>query len=98
MNHIDSLAIIPGEVRSQGNTGGVSKSDPNWDDFGQWIVDKVDNALSGGNVELHPSLMHDIKIRILATLPGEMRSSLLIDSMRKKTEAFNLAHERVTRT
>src|SRR5205085_1988614 len=40
-NHIDCLAIIPGDVRSQGNCEGVPDNEPRWDHFGQCIVDKV---------------------------------------------------------
>jgi len=93
-NHIDCLAIIPGEVRSQGNCEGVPNSEPRWDHFGQCIVDKVDNALSRGQKEFSPFMMHDIKDRILAVLPEGMKTTVLNDVMSKKRDAFNTAWEK----
>jgi len=93
-NHIDCLAIIPGEVRSQGNCEGVPDSEPRWDHFGQYIVDKVDNALSRGQRELSPFMMHDIKNRILAVLPEGMKTAALNDVLSKKRDAFNTAYEK----
>lgn len=92
--HVDCLAIIPGEVRSQGNSQGVPESEPRWDEFGQCIVDKVDNAVSRGQRELSPFMMHDVKDRILAFLPEGMRTSALIDSMGKKRDAFNAVYKK----
>ncbi|KAH6709392.1 hypothetical protein DL95DRAFT_381738 [Leptodontidium sp. 2 PMI_412] len=93
-NHIDCLAIVPSEVRSQGNSEGVSESEPNWDHFGQCIVDKVDNALSRGQRDLIPFMMHDIKDKILAVLPEGIKTTALIDAMSKKRDAFNTAYEK----
>ncbi len=93
-NHIDCLAIIPGEVRSQGNSEGVSNSEPRWDHFGQLIVDKVDNAISRGHRDLSPFMMHDIQVRILAVLPELMKTAALNDALTKKRDAFNTAHEK----
>jgi 17beta-estradiol 17-dehydrogenase / very-long-chain 3-oxoacyl-CoA reductase len=93
-NHVDCLAIIPGEVRSQGNSEGVPDSAPKWDYFGQLIVDKVDNALSRGQREFSPFMMHEIKDRILAALPEGTRTTALIDVLGKKRDTFNSAYEK----
>lgn len=92
--HVDCLAIIPGEVRSQGNSEGVSESEPRWDYFGQLIVRKVDNALARGLRELSPFMMHDIKDRILAVLPEALRTAGVTDVLGKKRDAFNNAYEK----
>ena len=93
-NHIDCLAIIPGEVRSQGNSKGVSEREPTWDHFGQCIVNKVDNALSRGYKELSPFMMHDINDRIFAALPEGIRTTALTNALRHKRDAFNTAYEK----
>jgi len=92
-NHIDCLAIIPGEVRTQLNSD-VPDSEPSWNHFGQCIVDKVDNALSRGQREMRPFMMHDIKIRIGAILPEGIKTAALTDVMRKKRDNFISAYEK----
>jgi 17beta-estradiol 17-dehydrogenase / very-long-chain 3-oxoacyl-CoA reductase len=92
--HIDCLAIIPGEVRSQGNSEDVSESEPRWDHFGQCIVDKVDNALSREHKDLHPVMMHEVKDMILEALPPRIRATALNDILGKKRDAFNTAWEK----
>ncbi|KAH8811318.1 hypothetical protein F5884DRAFT_270485 [Xylogone sp. PMI_703] len=92
--HIDCLAIIPGEVRSQGNSEGVPESEPKWDHFGQCIVDKVDNAISRGQRDMSPHMIHDLKNRILAILPESTRSTAVTDIMRTKKDAFNAVYEK----
>ncbi|KAG0646180.1 putative short-chain type dehydrogenase reductase y4eK [Hyphodiscus hymeniophilus] len=93
-SHIDCLAIVPGEVRSQGNCEGVSDSEPRWDQFGQCIVDKADNAISRNQTHLHPWMMHDFQQKILAALPEGISTAALNDALGKKREAFNSAWER----
>jgi 17beta-estradiol 17-dehydrogenase / very-long-chain 3-oxoacyl-CoA reductase len=92
-NHIDCLAIIPGEVRTQLNSD-VPDSEPSWDHFGQCVVDKVDNALSRGQRDMRPFMMHDIKIRIGAVLPEGMKTAALTAVMRKKRDSFIMAYEK----
>ncbi|KAH7360189.1 hypothetical protein BKA65DRAFT_180478 [Rhexocercosporidium sp. MPI-PUGE-AT-0058] len=93
-NHVDCLAIVPGEVHSQGNCEGVSDSEPRWDHFGQCIVDKVDNAISRGQRVLIPFMMHDIKVKILGVLPEGIKTTSVNDVMSKKRDAFNTAYEK----
>jgi 17beta-estradiol 17-dehydrogenase / very-long-chain 3-oxoacyl-CoA reductase len=92
-NRIDCLAIIPGEVRTQLNSD-VPDSEPSWDHFGQCVVDKVDNALSRGQRDMRPFMMHDIKIRIGAILHEEIKTAALTDVMRKKRDVFSTAYEK----
>jgi 17beta-estradiol 17-dehydrogenase / very-long-chain 3-oxoacyl-CoA reductase len=93
--HIDSLAIIPGEVLSQGNSEGVSSSEPRWDEFGQCIVDKVDTAISRRMREMRPFMMHDIMYTILALLPEGTKTAGLKDAMIHKRDAFNSVYEKI---
>jgi 17beta-estradiol 17-dehydrogenase / very-long-chain 3-oxoacyl-CoA reductase len=90
--HIDSLAIIPGEVLSQGNSEGVSSSEPRWDEFGQCIVDKVDTAISRRMREMRPFMMHDIMYTIL---PEGTKTAGLKDAMIHKRDAFNSVYEKI---
>jgi 17beta-estradiol 17-dehydrogenase / very-long-chain 3-oxoacyl-CoA reductase len=92
--HVDCLAIIPGEVRTQGNSEGVPDSEPRWDYFGQCIVDKVDNAVARKQRSLSPYVVHDFKDRLLALLPEGMKTDALIDIMAKKRDAFNAVYEK----
>jgi 17beta-estradiol 17-dehydrogenase / very-long-chain 3-oxoacyl-CoA reductase len=82
-NHIDCLAIIPGEVRTQLNND-LPDSEPSSDHFGQCVVGKVDNALSRGQRDMRPFLMHDIKIRIGEILPAGIKTTALTYVMRKR--------------
>jgi 17beta-estradiol 17-dehydrogenase / very-long-chain 3-oxoacyl-CoA reductase len=93
MNHIDCLAIIPGEVRTQLNPD-VPDSEPSWDHFGQCVVDKVDSALSRGQRDMCPFMMHDMKIRIGAILPEGLKTAAFTDIMRKKRNTFSTSYEK----
>ena len=92
--HIDCLAILPGEVLSQGNCEGVPKSEPKWDYFGQCIVNKVDNAISRGHRDLSPYILHDLQNKILPMLPEGMKTKGINDVMVRKRDAFNTAYEK----
>jgi len=72
----------------------VPDSEPSWNHIGQCIVDKVDNALSRGQREMRPFMMHDIKIRIGAILPEGIKTAALTDVMRKKRDNFISAYEK----
>jgi 17beta-estradiol 17-dehydrogenase / very-long-chain 3-oxoacyl-CoA reductase len=92
--HVDCLAIIPGEVRSQGNCEGVSEKEPRWDVFGEQVVSKVDCAVGRGMKELRPWMMHDVQDWILNLLPEGTRDKELTKALGQKRDAFNGAWEK----
>jgi 17beta-estradiol 17-dehydrogenase / very-long-chain 3-oxoacyl-CoA reductase len=92
--HIDVLAIIPGEVHSQGNSHGVSSAEPTWIEFGECIVQKTDAAIRQGRRELRPWMMHDVKDWIFGVLSEGKKTRELGVVMRGKRDAFNGAWER----
>ncbi|KAF5007577.1 hypothetical protein FDECE_6108 [Fusarium decemcellulare] len=73
-SHIDSLAIIPGDVRSHGNSEGVLANAPTWDQYGRHIVSTVDGAIRRKKRELVPFWRHDLEQKILLWLSEDMRT------------------------
>lgn len=92
--HVDCLAIVPGDVRTQGNSEGVSESEPRWDEFGELIVRKVDNTITRGEMEMIPFAMHDIKNRILWGLPESVKTKALTEYLGMKRDAFNAVYQK----
>jgi 17beta-estradiol 17-dehydrogenase / very-long-chain 3-oxoacyl-CoA reductase len=92
--HIDCLAILPGDVKSQGNCEGVSANDPRSDEFAEQVVRKVDCAIGRGMKELRPWMMHGVQDWVLGILPEGVKSKELIKVLGKKKDAFNGAWEK----
>lgn len=92
--HVDCLAIIPGDVRTQGNSEGLPNSTPKWDHFGQCIVDKVDNALSRKQRHLIPHMAHGVQNTMLGLLPESTKTTIIIDILAKKKDVFNAGYEK----
>jgi 17beta-estradiol 17-dehydrogenase / very-long-chain 3-oxoacyl-CoA reductase len=92
--HIDCLAVIPADVRSQGNCHGVPDNAPNSDDFGRCVVEKVDGAVRRREREMIPYWLHDFQANLLDTFPEGLKTSSLTEQMRKKRNDFNDAYEK----
>ncbi|KUI57416.1 Very-long-chain 3-oxoacyl-CoA reductase [Cytospora mali] len=91
--HIDCLAVVPGDVRSQGNCMGVSKGSPDSDIYGQYIVEKVDGAVSRGWREMTPYWWHHFQ-GILANLVAERYvTRAAVNLVKPKRDAFNAVHK-----
>lgn len=73
-SHVDCLAVIPGEVISQGNRKGVPESAPTWDVYGRYVVSSVDGAVRRGNRDVIPYWQHDLETRILPWLDEGTRT------------------------
>jgi len=94
MAHIDCLAIMPGDVLSQGNCEGLPAGSPRWDAFGQMIVRRVDGALWRRHRFMLPFWRHGLQYRLLDTLPESAATSGILDIMRNKSGAFNAVWEK----
>ncbi|KAK1751067.1 hypothetical protein QBC47DRAFT_464276 [Echria macrotheca] len=69
--HVDCLAIVPGEVRTQTNAAASPSRAPTADEFGRAIVDKVDGALARGRRELRPDWRHDLTVAMMDNVFSE---------------------------
>jgi len=88
--HIDALCVVPGEVRSQGNSQGVPAHEPTADVFGRNIVFKADKAIGFGWRWMAPHWRHDIEIALLDRLPEGIRTSGVNQQLKTKKDAFDL--------
>ena len=93
-SHVDCLAIVPGEVRTQSNNEAIPANTPSWDVFGQCIVEKVDGTLWRNRREIMPFWLHDLQYRLLDALPEGMRTNGLMDMMIRKRDGFNAVYEK----
>lgn len=86
--HIDCVCVIPGEVLSQGNSHGVPKAAPKWDDFGRMIVCKIDGAVKRGWWDMKPHMRHDVQLGLLAMLPGDVADREIVEASKRKKDAW----------
>lgn len=82
--HIDCLAVIPGDVLSQGNSKGVAKGSPTADEYGRCLVRTADNAIKRKMRDMSPYWLHDIQIRILPWLDENTRTVEMVKMVRMK--------------
>lgn len=81
-SHVDVLGILPGEVKSQGNSFGVSKWAVDSEKFGQCVVEKTDGAIARGWREMQPFWLHQLQ-SIAQTLISEKTVSKEVLKMMK---------------
>lgn len=87
--HVDCLAIIPGDVRSQGNCLGSSKWSPDSDTYGACIVNRVDGAVRRGWRDVSPYWLHHLQLALLDLIPESHRTKGMVDMMRQKKNAWD---------
>ncbi|KAJ9145018.1 Very-long-chain 3-oxoacyl-CoA reductase [Pleurostoma richardsiae] len=92
--HVDCLAIVPGDVLSQGNSVGVPSSAPNSDEYGRCIVHKVDGALRRQRRDTAPYWLHGIQTTILDVVPESAVTRGMTDMLRHKRDAFNAVYQK----
>ncbi|KAH8888085.1 NAD(P)-binding protein [Thozetella sp. PMI_491] len=92
--HIDSLVVVPGDVRSHSNVEGVAAHEPGWEEFGRSVVSKTDRALRQGRMEVRPHWRHDIRISGLEALSEGMRTKAFLDVMTPKRDTWRKFHEK----
>jgi 17beta-estradiol 17-dehydrogenase / very-long-chain 3-oxoacyl-CoA reductase len=92
--HLDSLVIVPGDVRSQGNSQGIPEYNPLSDDYGKMIVERVDWATWWKMRTISPFWLHDIQARLLEALPEANRTAELTKMLNHKRDCFNAVYEK----
>jgi len=89
--HIDCLAVVPGEVRSQSNAGATFAA-PTADDFGRMVVASVDGAVRRGWREIRPDWRHELMAAMTErVLPLSLATKFVRDEMRVKKETVEAA-------
>lgn len=88
-SHVDCLAIVPGDVLSQGNSKGVARGAPRWDYYGRCIVQTVDGAVRRKMRDVSPYWVHDIENRILPWLDETTRTTEITKVIAKKKGAWD---------
>ncbi|RSL61902.1 hypothetical protein CEP54_005960 [Fusarium duplospermum] len=81
---IDVLGIVPGDVESQSNNGGLQPGSPSSKRFAKTVMDQVGRAASRGYLELCPWPFHVIQIAFFDSLPEWLRQKLVTDVFEKK--------------
>lgn len=59
--HVDVLAVVPGDVQSQGNSVVLSRWTPDSETFGKWVVEKADGAIGRGWRDMRPHWLHHLQ-------------------------------------
>ncbi|OAQ62360.1 3-ketoacyl-CoA reductase [Pochonia chlamydosporia 170] len=93
-NHVDCLAIIPGDVLSQGNSKGVTEAAPKADHFGKRIVYCVDAALKQKLRAVCPYWRHDLEWRLMSWVPEDVLRSEVVKVIGMKRDAWNAYYEK----
>ncbi|KAK2590673.1 hypothetical protein QQS21_011633 [Conoideocrella luteorostrata] len=95
-NHIDCIALNPGDVHSQGNCRGLPRNTPKWDEFGSCAVKTIDGAVRRNMRTLSPYWLHDLQQRILPYLSEAFLSRELGETMSAKKRVWD-AHDEKSR-
>lgn len=85
---VDCLAVVPGEVRSQGNCRGVPGWAPGWEEYGGCVVRKVDGAVARGWREMRPFWRHDLEMAVVGWLPRGVVEAAVREAGGRKREAW----------
>jgi 17beta-estradiol 17-dehydrogenase / very-long-chain 3-oxoacyl-CoA reductase len=87
--HVDSLVVIPGEVRSQGNCRGLPSNAPRWDVFGRDIVRKAGVAAAREWREMFPHWRHALEYALLEIAPRAAVEKGLVEQLTAKKQAWD---------
>ncbi|KAH8894426.1 hypothetical protein GQ53DRAFT_779943 [Thozetella sp. PMI_491] len=87
----DVLAIIAGDIKSQNNIAGLLPGSPDSDDYGRYIVERVDGAVRRGLREISAFWQHDLSIRVASVIPEWMIAKAFLDIMATKRNNINEA-------
>lgn len=89
---VDCLAIIPGDVLSQGNSKGVTEAAPKADYFATRIVYTVDTAIRQGLRAVSPYWRHDLEWKLMGWIGEDVISKEVVKVINMKKEAWNSYH------
>lgn len=89
MDHIDVLAVVAGDVKSQGNIAGLTKGSPDSESYGEYIVEKTDGAIRRGWKEMCPYWLHHLNFIALSVTPETLVDKGILDIMSKKKVVMN---------
>ncbi|KAJ4319944.1 hypothetical protein N0V84_006127 [Fusarium piperis] len=87
---IDVLGIVPGDVESQSNNGGLQPGSPSSKQFAKVVIDQAERAASRDCLEICPWPFHAMQIALFDSLPGRLSQKLIIDVFEKKRAADGL--------
>jgi 17beta-estradiol 17-dehydrogenase / very-long-chain 3-oxoacyl-CoA reductase len=86
---VDSIAILPGEVLTEGNCLAVPKGSPNAAEFAKMILDRVDIAVARRALEIFPYWVHELQFGFLNMVPERLKQTLSVIGIKEKREGFN---------
>ncbi|ROV99670.1 hypothetical protein VSDG_03002 [Cytospora chrysosperma] len=87
--HIDCLCVVPGDVKSQGNSMGNTRGSPDSKTYGRYIVERVDGAVRRGWREMSPYWLHHLQVMAVNRLPERYVTRGVSDVNKAKIEACN---------
>lgn len=93
-SHIDCLAILPGEVLSQGNCRGVPSYAPSADEFGRCVVRTVDGAIKRSLKEICPYWLHNLESKVVSLLPDSIMTPELLKVAKLKKDSWDEEHKK----
>ncbi|KAI1847838.1 hypothetical protein JX266_006333 [Neoarthrinium moseri] len=84
---IDVLAIIPGDVKTQANTIGLTPGTPTAREYAGMMLNRAPRAVSRGWTECAPFWPHALQIGFIESLPNSLALRLLIKTFEDKKRA-----------
>ncbi|OAQ97206.1 hypothetical protein LLEC1_05547 [Akanthomyces lecanii] len=90
--NVDCLAIIPGDVLSQGNSKGVTEAAPTADYFATQVVNTVDTAIRQRLRAVSPYWRHDIEWKLMGWIGENIVSQEVVKVIGLKRDAWNAHH------
>lgn len=87
--NVDCLAIIPGDVLSQGNSKGVSEAAPKADYFATQVVYTADAAIRQKLRAVSPYWRHDVEWRLMGWIGEDILSQEVVKVIGMKRDAWN---------
>jgi 17beta-estradiol 17-dehydrogenase / very-long-chain 3-oxoacyl-CoA reductase len=94
---VDCLAIVPGDVASDGNSAGVTPGSPTAGEYARCVLERVDGAVAQGRLEISPNWKHALQIGLLSYLPEFLSGAELVKVMYLKKDAWAKEEEKKTR-
>lgn len=91
---VDCLAIVPGDVASDGNCVGLTPGSPTAGEFARSTLERVDGAVAQGRLEISPNWKHALQIGLLTYLPEFVTGPEFTKIMYSKKDAWAKEEEK----